>query len=68
MHNVIHHTYTNIPGHDEDLEPVSFIRLSTETNLKKIHRFQHWYAYSLLSDLNLLAPKRFLLFLSKETW
>lgn len=45
LHNVIHHTYTNIPGHDEDLEPVSLIRLSTENKLKKVHRYQHYYAY-----------------------
>jgi len=45
MHNVIHHTYTNIPGHDEDLEPISLIRLSTENKLKKVHRYQHYYAY-----------------------
>ncbi|MFN5323447.1 MAG: fatty acid desaturase family protein [Bacteroidota bacterium] len=45
LHNVIHHTYTNIPGHDEDLEPVALIRLSTENKLRKIHRFQHYYAY-----------------------
>jgi linoleoyl-CoA desaturase len=45
IHNVIHHTYTNIPGYDEDLEPVSLIRLSTENKLKKVHRYQHYYAY-----------------------
>lgn len=49
LHNVIHHTYTNIPGHDEDLEPVGLIRLSTENRLRKIHRFQHRYAYLLYS-------------------
>jgi linoleoyl-CoA desaturase len=35
LHNVIHHTYTNIPGFDEDLEPGGLIRLSTENKLKK---------------------------------
>ncbi len=45
MHNVVHHTYTNIPGHDEDLEPVPLIRLNPERPLKKVHKFQHWYAF-----------------------
>jgi len=44
-HNIVHHTYTNIPGHDEDLEPIPLVRLSTETKLLKIHRFQRWYVF-----------------------
>ena len=44
MHNIIHHTFTNIPEHDDDLEPVFFIRLSKTKKLYKIHRYQHWYA------------------------
>ena len=44
-HNVIHHTYTNIHGHDEDLEVANFIRLSPHTEYKPIHRFQHILAF-----------------------
>ncbi len=64
LHNVIHHTYTNIPGHDEDLEPVSLIRLSTENKLKKIHRFQHYYAYFFycLTSLSWVFKKDFVTF------
>ncbi len=40
-HNMIHHTYTNIQGHDEDLEVATFIRLSPHTKFKPIHRLQH---------------------------
>ena len=43
-HNVIHHTYTNIQGIDEDLEVSPLLRLSPESELKPIHRFQHYYA------------------------
>lgn len=32
-HNIIHHTYTNIHGHDEDLEVAEFIRLSPIQNI-----------------------------------
>ncbi len=49
-HNIIHHTYTNIHGHDEDLEVAGFIRLSPHSEHKKIHQFQHilaFFAYSL---------------------
>lgn len=43
-HNIVHHTFTNIPEHDDDLEPVSLIRLHPEKKLKPIHRYQHYYA------------------------
>lgn len=49
-HNIIHHTYTNIHGHDEDLEVAEFIRLSPHSEFKSIHRIQHilaFFAYSL---------------------
>ncbi len=51
-HNIMHHTYTNIDGMDEDLETNGLLRLSPEQPWKPWHRFQHWYAlpvYSLLS-------------------
>jgi len=49
-HNVVHHTYTNIYKHDEDLQLAPFIRLSKHAPYQKIHRFQHilaFVAYSL---------------------
>jgi linoleoyl-CoA desaturase len=48
-HNIIHHTYTNIHGHDEDLEVADFIRLSPHSEYKPVHRVQHilaFFAYS----------------------
>jgi len=49
-HNVVHHTYTNIAGHDEDLEIApGLIRLSDDEKLTSAHRFQHWYAFPLYS-------------------
>lgn len=44
-HNIIHHTYTNIHGHDEDLEVAEFIRLSPHTEYKSVHRLQHVLAF-----------------------
>jgi linoleoyl-CoA desaturase len=44
MHNKAHHTFTNIEGHDEDLQSVPFLRMSPHQRLRKIHRIQHWLA------------------------
>ena len=43
-HNVIHHTYTNIHGIDEDLTVSPILRLSPRSEWKPFHRFQHLYA------------------------
>lgn len=49
-HNIVHHTYTNISGHDEDLEIApGLIRLSNDTVANRLHRYQHWYAFALYS-------------------
>jgi linoleoyl-CoA desaturase len=52
QHNVLHHTYTNIHGHDEDLEAGRVIRLSKQTKWHRFHKFQHYYSiflYGLLT-------------------
>ena len=49
-HNAVHHTYTNIPGHDEDIDVApGLIRISGEEPVNRIQRFQHWYAFPLYS-------------------
>jgi linoleoyl-CoA desaturase len=53
QHNILHHTYTNIEGFDEDIEPKASLRLSRQTPLKKVHRFQHIYAFFLYCFLTL---------------
>lgn len=45
QHNVMHHTFTNIQGYDEDIEEKAIFRFSKHTPLKKIHRFQYLYAF-----------------------
>jgi linoleoyl-CoA desaturase len=52
-HNVIHHTYTNIQGIDEDLEVSPLIRLATGSPHWPVHRFQHLYAWFLYSTSTL---------------
>ena len=49
QHNVLHHTFTNINGMDEDIESKSALRLSIHSPLKKIHRYQYIYAFFLYS-------------------
>ncbi len=52
QHNVLHHTYTNIHGHDEDLDAGRVIRFSEHGEWSPIHRFQHIYSvffYGLLT-------------------
>ena len=47
-HNKVHHCYTNIPGHDEDLDIApGIIRLSPISELKSYMKFQHCYAFLL---------------------
>lgn len=48
-HNIVHHTYTNIPNHDEDIEQVPILRLQPNQELWKIHKFQYIYAFFLYS-------------------
>jgi len=50
-HNVIHHTYTNIDGIDDDIDARPFLRMAPTQKHLKIHKYQHfyvWFAYSLL--------------------
>jgi linoleoyl-CoA desaturase len=46
-HNVIHHTYTNIHGADEDLSVSPLLRLSPHAPRRWFQRWQAWYAIPL---------------------
>lgn len=45
QHNILHHTYTNVSGLDEDIDTMGLIRLSPNQPLKWYHRYQHLYAW-----------------------
>jgi linoleoyl-CoA desaturase len=50
-HVIIHHTYTNIDGVDDDIEIKPLLRMCPTQKRYAIHRFQHiyvWFLYSLL--------------------
>ena len=52
QHNTLHHGYTNIEGHDEDIGHGGVLRFSPHKPVKKIHKFQHiyaWFLYGLMT-------------------
>jgi len=52
QHNVLHHTYTNIVDHDEDISPRGLFRFTPHTKRKGVHRYQYlyaWFFYSLMT-------------------
>ena len=52
QHNVLHHTFTNIQGHDEDIDAGRIIRFSKHAKWFPIHKFQKYYSiflYGLLT-------------------
>jgi linoleoyl-CoA desaturase len=68
QHNVLHHTYTNIHGHDEDLEAGRIMRFTKQAEWRRFHKFQHYYSvflYGLLTfnwaiTTDFLQMKRYL--------
>lgn len=54
QHNVLHHTYTNIDGMDEDVESVDeFLRFTPHTKWLPRHKYQYLYAWGFYSLLTL---------------
>ncbi len=45
QHNTLHHGFTNVEGHDEDIGGIAILRFSPHRPLYKIHRFQYLYAW-----------------------
>lgn len=50
-HGVYHHTYTNLSGHDDDLDLGFYGRLSPHDRWMRHHRFQHLYLWPLYGFL-----------------
>ncbi len=47
QHNVLHHTFTNIHGHDEDLAAGRILRFSKHSKWFPYHKYQHFYSFLL---------------------
>lgn len=52
-HNMIHHTYTNIDGLDEDIDVKPFLRISPTQKRYWFHRFQHVYCFLLYGTVHI---------------
>lgn len=52
QHNIMHHTYTNIAGHDEDISPRPILRFSPHSKRLPMHKYQFiyaWFLYGLMT-------------------
>lgn len=52
QHNVLHHTYTNVTGMDEDINPGKVMRFSPHEKRYAAHKYQHiyaWFLYGLMT-------------------
>lgn len=52
QHNVLHHSYTNIDGYDEDIDPGGIMRFSPHQPKKSFYKFQviyAWFLYGLMT-------------------
>jgi linoleoyl-CoA desaturase len=50
-HNIVHHSYTNVAGIDDDIDIQPWMRMSETQKKYRLHRYQHlyfWFLYSLL--------------------
>lgn len=50
-HNSVHHSYTNVTGHDDDINIGFFGRLSPHQIRLRVHRLQHFYLWVLYGFL-----------------
>jgi linoleoyl-CoA desaturase len=57
-HNSIHHSFTNIAGHDDDIDLGLLARLAPDQKRLGVHRFQHYYLWLLYA----LMPVKWLLY------
>lgn len=62
QHNVLHHSFTNIDGHDGDIDTGGILRLSPNGKRLWIHRLQAFYAWFLygMMTINWATFKDFL--------
>jgi linoleoyl-CoA desaturase len=54
QHNILHHTYTNVTGLDEDINPGPVMRFTPHEERRAMHKYQHIYAYFLYCLMTLV--------------
>jgi linoleoyl-CoA desaturase len=50
-HNVLHHTWPNVAGVDDDIDTSGLARLAPSQNRRRLHRFQQFYMWPLYGFL-----------------
>lgn len=62
QHNVLHHSFTNIEEHDDDINVPFFLRFSPHAKKNFLHRFQHYYVWFFygLSTMSWITTKDFI--------
>jgi linoleoyl-CoA desaturase len=50
-HNIAHHTYTNIEGHDDDIDAGVMLRMHKDQEKRPFHKYQHIYGLFLYGFL-----------------
>lgn len=53
QHNVLHHTYTNVAGMDQDITDKPILRFEPTAKWRPINRFQHIYAFFMYTLMTL---------------
>jgi linoleoyl-CoA desaturase len=53
-HNIIHHSYTNVAGVDDDINIQPWMRMSSSQKRLKLHKYQHVYFWGLYAMLYIL--------------
>jgi linoleoyl-CoA desaturase len=69
QHNHLHHTFTNISSHDEDIKDRAIMKFNPHSKRKPIQTFQHYYAfffYGLITLYWVLAKDLVQFFLFKK--
>ena len=54
QHNILHHSYTNVHSHDEDISAGRVLRLCPHDERLPFHKYQHIYAWFLYTLMTLM--------------
>lgn len=69
-HNIVHHTYTNIDGIDDDINNKPFMRECSTQKWYPPHRYQHYYMFILygFTSLFLLFITDYIKYVTKKVY
>jgi linoleoyl-CoA desaturase len=64
-HNILHHSFTNVEGVDDDIDSQPFLRLAPAQRLRWYHRFQFIYVWPLMG---LFFASKWIVFDDFKVW